>query len=564
MPSVQPAMSNKPSSEDFFNLYSRSREKSQRSADSQQLIPGKHQQFQENSHTTGISRKQQDQQVPSVEKDSGGYGRQFRCESRLSSFVSEKSAAAAAAAAPCRTTEQGPTVKRSASEILALFSSKITARQTAVADELNTIVSHQPGNVTESHKKPQDCSDQLASGNADCGSFQHQDLAGLGARQTSCQDTGHSEDELGNEPSQRSHKFAEKNVDEFETLEKLSEHGNTPVAPLSLILTPDSFLQCSGALSSNSEPLVGTKDMSSQEQEQLDESQWDKVFLDTKEELGMEEDTQGSLFTKSSSQGDSESIFPIRSACVERSNRSDTQAKDTYGSSSEAVEPNSTELEAKCLSEQRWNTPKQQENRHASFEGRQVQRGGAEHVADHTHTKLTSHPGSLFEYGALSSAWAEVKNNGRETSAFDEACYVPDQGNGAFDEGISAGGAGHAFCQTGLSPEFYSPTVAAKAEIEEWKVAPLIQTKVIPAEAREVGFLFMDSPFGCCGHLVSPYRETLDRSAANQGAQLGEGEGEIHEVRKGIWAFFLDCAFRMLIGWASKLRSRRNVRAFYQ
>ena len=26
---------------------------------------------------------------------------------------------------------------------------------------------------------------------------------------------------------------------------------------------------------------------------------------------------------------------------------------------------------------------------------------------------------------------------------------------------------------------------------------------------------------------------------------------EIHEVRKGLWAFFLDCAFRMLIGWAT-------------
>ena len=28
------------------------------------------------------------------------------------------------------------------------------------------------------------------------------------------------------------------------------------------------------------------------------------------------------------------------------------------------------------------------------------------------------------------------------------------------------------------------------------------------------------------------------------------------EVRKGLWAFFLDCAFRVLIGWAGKLRSR--------
>ena len=32
--------------------------------------------------------------------------------------------------------------------------------------------------------------------------------------------------------------------------------------------------------------------------------------------------------------------------------------------------------------------------------------------------------------------------------------------------------------------------------------------------------------------------------------------GEMHEVRKGLWAFFLDCALRMLIGWAGKLRSR--------
>ena len=31
--------------------------------------------------------------------------------------------------------------------------------------------------------------------------------------------------------------------------------------------------------------------------------------------------------------------------------------------------------------------------------------------------------------------------------------------------------------------------------------------------------------------------------------------GEIHEVRKGLWAFFLDCAFRMLIGWAGKLQT---------
>ena len=30
---------------------------------------------------------------------------------------------------------------------------------------------------------------------------------------------------------------------------------------------------------------------------------------------------------------------------------------------------------------------------------------------------------------------------------------------------------------------------------------------------------------------------------------------EIHEVRKGMWAFFLYSVFWMLIGWASKLRS---------
>ena len=28
--------------------------------------------------------------------------------------------------------------------------------------------------------------------------------------------------------------------------------------------------------------------------------------------------------------------------------------------------------------------------------------------------------------------------------------------------------------------------------------------------------------------------------------------GEMHEVRKDLWAFFLDRAFRMLIGWESK------------
>ena len=30
---------------------------------------------------------------------------------------------------------------------------------------------------------------------------------------------------------------------------------------------------------------------------------------------------------------------------------------------------------------------------------------------------------------------------------------------------------------------------------------------------------------------------------------------EIHEVREGFWAFFLDCAFRTPIGWGDKLRS---------
>ena len=32
--------------------------------------------------------------------------------------------------------------------------------------------------------------------------------------------------------------------------------------------------------------------------------------------------------------------------------------------------------------------------------------------------------------------------------------------------------------------------------------------------------------------------------------------GEFHEVRKGLWAIFLGCAFRMLIGLAVKVRSR--------
>ena len=31
--------------------------------------------------------------------------------------------------------------------------------------------------------------------------------------------------------------------------------------------------------------------------------------------------------------------------------------------------------------------------------------------------------------------------------------------------------------------------------------------------------------------------------------------GRQHDVRKGLWACFLDCAIRMLIGWAGKLRS---------
>ena len=32
--------------------------------------------------------------------------------------------------------------------------------------------------------------------------------------------------------------------------------------------------------------------------------------------------------------------------------------------------------------------------------------------------------------------------------------------------------------------------------------------------------------------------------------------GEIYKLRKGLWTNFLDCVFRVLIGWAGKLRSR--------
>ena len=32
---------------------------------------------------------------------------------------------------------------------------------------------------------------------------------------------------------------------------------------------------------------------------------------------------------------------------------------------------------------------------------------------------------------------------------------------------------------------------------------------------------------------------------------------EIHEVRKGLWTFFLDCALGMLIGCSGKVRSHR-------
>ena len=35
----------------------------------------------------------------------------------------------------------------------------------------------------------------------------------------------------------------------------------------------------------------------------------------------------------------------------------------------------------------------------------------------------------------------------------------------------------------------------------------------------------------------------------------GWGGGKLHEVCKGLWALFLDCAYQMLIGWASKFRS---------
>ena len=31
-----------------------------------------------------------------------------------------------------------------------------------------------------------------------------------------------------------------------------------------------------------------------------------------------------------------------------------------------------------------------------------------------------------------------------------------------------------------------------------------------------------------------------------------------HEERKGLWIFFLDCAFRMLIGWAGKFLCAGN------
>ena len=36
----------------------------------------------------------------------------------------------------------------------------------------------------------------------------------------------------------------------------------------------------------------------------------------------------------------------------------------------------------------------------------------------------------------------------------------------------------------------------------------------------------------------------------------------MHEVRKGLWAFFLDCAFQVLIGWPGKLQSRSCITDF--
>ena len=32
----------------------------------------------------------------------------------------------------------------------------------------------------------------------------------------------------------------------------------------------------------------------------------------------------------------------------------------------------------------------------------------------------------------------------------------------------------------------------------------------------------------------------------------------MHEVREGLWAFFPDCAFRVLIGWAGKFHSQSS------
>ena len=42
------------------------------------------------------------------------------------------------------------------------------------------------------------------------------------------------------------------------------------------------------------------------------------------------------------------------------------------------------------------------------------------------------------------------------------------------------------------------------------------------------------------------------------------GGGEIHKVRKGMWAFYLDCAFWMLIGWALRAHGDHVHNTFHK
>lgn len=103
--------------------------------------------------------------------------------------------------------------------------------------------------------------------------------------------------------------------------------------------------------------------------------------------------------------------------------------------------------------------------------------------------RLSSHPGSLFAYSKLQS---EDQNNylrnSSDSSLFRKGFSSFEQWDSSFEpHGIDDGGGNFQQCE--MSPEFHPPDIE---KTSQWRVAPIVATKVIPTDSRTVS-IFIDN-----------------------------------------------------------------------